>query len=461
MRISSLLVSIATGLVLAGCAMDPDGGAPSRAEGRITDMGGVQAQSFGGAGTVDASTSVRASAVVAGGSLELLAEADVQADASYAIELPPNRRAVILQAVDASGEVLAAAILDHSGAPGERVLVTPMDSESSLEAAVYVAMIAEGASASEVSTVDLRARVTSELALAVRMARDRGEDVSAAVRALAIAVRAAQETEVEMYARAGVRVSQSELFEAELSASTELSAALHAGASASASYDAFFQALADAAAELRVTAEQQARAEAAASASFRATVRARISAESSAHIRETALLAAASLEARLSERAVVHLLAAGEAGASVQASATSAATELRASIRAATTASAAVEAYARFAAEVRGETQVNGSILGTYLGVDLVTGASVQTVVTASATAAAQLDTALDAAAQAALTTSGQIDTRALATSVAGAFETYFDAVASQRAALTAIGSESSAECAIGLLIVADGSFRS
>lgn len=459
MRTASLLGILGIVLALAGCAAEAGGF--SRAEGRVTDTGGAQPQSLGGAGTAAATTSVRASAVTAGGSLELVGEAEVMADTRYSIELPAHQEGLVLQAVDASGEVLAGAILDASGAVGETVHVTPMDSESSLEAAVYVAMIAQGASATEVSTVDLRARITSELALAVRMADDRGEDVSAAIDALALAVLAAQRTEVAMYAQAGVRVSQADLFAAEVSASTSLSSALHGGASASSSYDVFFAALAEAASELRVTAEEQARAEAAASASFRAVVRARLSSESSASIRDAAILAAASLEARVHERALASVLAAGDASAELEARAASATAELRARIGAASTVSAAGSAYAELAIALRGDADVRGSILGTYLGVDLVSALTVQPAVEASATAAAQLDAALDAAMQASLSGSGSIDTRMLAMQIAAAYGQHAEAIAAQRATLGTLASDARLECAIDLLVLADGSFRS
>lgn len=458
---SASFLTLSVALCLAGCLNETDGGGTARVEGRITDAGGAQARSFGGEGTASAATLVRASAVAADGSLELLAEAQVNADATYALELPANEHGVVVEAVSASGEVLASAILESTGGPGERAIVTPIDSESSLEAAVYVQMIARGAAPGEANPIDLRARITSELALAVRIAHDRGDDVSAVVVALADAVRAAQETEVAMYGRAGTSISQADLFALEVSASAELSAELHGGASADAAYDAFFEALASAAAEAGATAEEQARAEAAASASFRASIEARLSAEGTAPMREAALLAAASIEARAQERATLRLMALGEAGADVRSRTAEAAADVRASISAAATADAAASAYAEFAAEIRGEAGVEGSILGAYLGVDLVTGASAQAAVEASATAAAQLDAAIDVAVAASIAASGAVDTRALAADVAAAYGAYFDAVAAQQATLAATSDEVRARTAVELLIVADGGFRS
>ncbi len=455
MRGSSFL-AICAAFTVASCGSDAETGS-ARVEGRVTDAQGAQTRSFGGMGTTTATTAVRASAVLSGGALELLGEAEIESNASYSLELPAEQRGVILQAVDASGEVLAAAILESSGAEGETVFATPIDSESSLEAAVYLEMLAQGAS--HANTVDLRARITSELALAVRIAHDNGEDVSDIVATLATGVRAAQEAEIAMYARAGVNTTQADLLAAELAASTQLSFALHGGASPAAAYDTFFEALVTAATHLGVDAEQQGRAEAVASASFRASIEARIAADTHAMIREAALLAAASLEARAQEQATLQVLAAGNAASDVQASALTAAAELRGSIGTAVTLAAAADAYARFGGELRGESQVMGSVLGDYLALDLVTAVSAEIAVDASATAAANLDAAIDAAITASLGAGGAIDARALANAIVSAYGAYFDAVAAQAVTFEALSDDVHARTAVGVLLVADGSF--
>lgn len=452
-----IYVSIFAALAgLSACTND----APARVEGHVTDGGGAQTRSFGGEGTISGAVAVQASALLPGGSLELLAEGELEADGSYSLELPAGETHVILQAVDASGEVMAAAVLEHSGPPGETVTATPIDSESSLEAAVLIEAAAQGAEVGAINVVDLRARVTSEVAIGVRIADARGDDVGELVGALAAGVRAAQESELAVYARGGASVSQAQLFEAELAASQELDAALDAGAPAQAAYDTFFEARAQARAALGVDAEAQGRAEAAASASFRATVEARISSEASASIRESALLAAASLEARAQERAIAAILAAGEASGEVQASAAAAASALRAEVSAAATADAAAEAYARFAASVHGEASVEGSILGAYLDAGVAGTVAVDAAVAASATAAAQLDLALDAAFTASLQTTGAVDGAALAADVAAAYATYTDTMEAQGAVLASTSDAVSADAAVSLLIVADASFR-
>ena len=417
------LLTILICLALAGCA-DPMGGGcdedPSAAEcqgtstanGRVTDADGAQTRSFGGEGTASAATQVQASAIASDGSLELLAEADVQADGSYAIEVPSSRDRLFLAAVDGSGEVLASAILERSAPPGESTDVTPMDSESSLEAEVLVPTIA------------------------------------------------AQRAEIEAYARMGITVTQAELYQAELSASQSLSAALHAGADGESAY-ADFLAMIEAAAEAEGADEEgRARSEGCASLAFRATIEARLSAEADGAIAEAALLSAASLEARAQAEATRAILEAGAAGGEVMEMGTDAAAELRAEVRGSADAAAAASAYAAFAASVRGEADVSGSVLGTFVGVDLTTEAAVEAAVTASAEAAASLDASLQAAIDASLSASGAIDPEALAADIVAAYSVYFDAVEAGTTALAAASGETHASVAASLLIVADGSFR-
>lgn len=465
------LLTILICLALAGCA-DPMGGGcdedPSAAEcqgtstanGRVTDADGAQTRSFGGEGTASAATQVQASAIASDGSLELLAEAEVQADGSYAIEVPSSRDRLFLAAVDGSGEVLASAILERSAPPGESTDVTPMDSESSLEAEVLVQMIAEGTAPAEANYADLRARITTEMAIAVRVAEARGEDTSLAVRAMAEATIAAQRAEIEAYARMGITVTQAELYQAELSASQSLSAALHAGADGESAY-ADFLAMIEAAAEAEGADEEgRARSEGCASLAFRATIEARLSAEADGAIAEAALLSAASLEARAQAEATRAILEAGAAGGEVMEMGTDAAAELRAEVRGSADAAAAASAYAAFAASVRGEADVSGSVLGTFVGVDLTTEAAVEAAVTASAEAAASLDASLQAAIDASLSASGAIDPEALAADIVAAYSVYFDAVEAGTTALAAASGETNASVAASLLIVADGSFR-
>ena len=442
------------------CAADPDAAecqGDSTVEGRVTDADGAQTRSFGGEGTVSAATRVEASAIASDGSLALLADAELQADGSYTLEVPASRDRLFLAAVDGSGEVLASAILERSAPPGERAEATPMDSESSLEAEVLVQMIAEGTAPAEANYADLRARITTEMAIAVRIAEARGEDTSVAVRAMAEATMAAQRAEIEAYANMGITVTQAELYQAELSASQSLSAALHAGSDGESAYAAFLAEIEAAAESQGADDEGRARSEGCASLAFRATIEARLSAEADGAIAESALLSAAALEARAQAQATEAILT---AGGEVMSMGQDAAAELRAEVRGSANAAAAASAYAAFAASVRGDADVSGSVLGSYVGLDLTTEAAVSAAVSASAEAAASLDTSLQAAIDASLSASGSIDTNALAADIVTAYSVYFDAVEAGTTGLAAASGEANASVAASLLIVADGSFR-
>lgn len=465
-RLVSFLGSL---LLLAGC-LDPDSpecrmdperpeciaGGFARAFGKITDEGGWQRRDFGGEGTVMSSTSVQAYAIGDGGALELLAEAEVAADGSYSMELPSGQEQILVQAIDASGEVRAAAVLEASGAPDGEVPVTPMDSESSLEAAVFAEM---AASSSDVSYIDLRARIDASMAIALQIAEVRGEDTSDEISALAQASLAAQRTEIEAYASSGMSVTERDLFRAELEASQELSARLNDGDTES--YESFFAAMQASMEAMGADAEAQARAEGCAGMSFRAIVDARMASEESAAVREASLLAAASLEARAQAAAIEAILIAGEAGADTQAQGEAAAAELRAAISSAANAQAAASAYASFSADIRGEGSAGGSLPAGYLGADLLTEAMVQSSATASASAAATLESSLSAIFDGAIGASGAIDFSALASAIVDAYGTYFASTSAATGSLAVAFGDLEAATAASLLIAADGSFSS
>ncbi|HEX8700550.1 MAG TPA: hypothetical protein VF815_16995, partial [Myxococcaceae bacterium] len=146
---NQLWVAVAT-LVLAACG----GSDTVEVRGKVSDGEGTQQQQrlsafgeegLGGSGTVSAVTMVRASTVGSGGQLTLVGEAEVSAQGSYTLEVPAEEQRLVIQAVNSSGTVLASALLDASGEAGSEEVAPPMDSESSLEAEVFVQMVADGA----------------------------------------------------------------------------------------------------------------------------------------------------------------------------------------------------------------------------------------------------------------------------------------------------------------------------
>lgn len=440
---------------LAGCGGDDDS---VTVRGTITDSDGTQSFLVGGSGTVAAATTVQASAITANGSLDLEAEADVRADGSYEIVVPPERTHVVLQAVSGSGEVLASAVLEATGSAGGEVTATPMDTESSVEAEVLLAMAAQGAVSSSLNIVDLRSRIDAETAVTVRAASAGAE---AEISALAEAIAAAQEAEIRAYADAGVTITQEGLLQAELAASQALSVSLHRGDQAVQAYTDFFAAVRAAADGVGADAETQSSAEASASVSFRLTVEGRLSGGSAQAqaVADAAIRAAAQLEARASVAAVEAILSAAAATSAIQDSARGAGATLITEVSAAGTAQAAAEAYANFSAALIGDASVTGSILGNHLQVDAAAEIGVNAAIDAAVVAAAEFDTAARAGVTAAIQASSIADPDVVAQAVVSAWTSYRAAVA---AAVTsnqlAFGQDS--DLGAALFLEATGSFR-
>ena len=141
-RVTGALVGLMA-LGLAAC-----GGSDAKVRGRVSDEVGTQAQGqvraqggLGGSGTVAAASQVRVSSVGPGGTLEAQGEAEVQAGGTYELSVPAGEERLVLQALDTSGKVMASALLETSGEAGETAVAPPMDSESSLEAEVFLQMV--------------------------------------------------------------------------------------------------------------------------------------------------------------------------------------------------------------------------------------------------------------------------------------------------------------------------------
>ena len=433
-------------------------------KGRVTDGEGTQPQailagaaSLGGSGTVAATAQVRASTVGLDGKLTVVAEGKLEDRGYYTLQVPGGEERLVLEAVDASGQVVASALLEAT-AEGKDVVAAPMDSETSLEAEVFLQMMADKSQAETLDMVDVRARITAPMAAAARQGASSTEAFRSRVEALADAVRAAQQAELEMYARAGVQTSQTALFEKELMAAAVLSAGLEGGSPVNELYDTFHANLRAAAEQLGVKVEQQAQAERAASASFRATVKARLSAEDARPLVDAALRASAGVEARASGAALSALLTAGGAVEDVKQQAVTVSTTLRTQVRASTSVAMAANAFASFEAGVSGSADLQASVLGRYLGVNasnqLVVGAAVQATVTAVAT----LDVTLDAAVSSAVSASA-VDVSLLATKTAEAYQSYATAVRAQATALAPLFG-AKATPAVEVLLVAEGSFQ-
>lgn len=459
-KLSLSFVGAAAAFVLWGC----EPGGTSTLHGRATDDVGSQqqalsAENFGGAATASSVTSVRASSLNADGTLTVIAEAKLQSDGSYDLEVPSGDKRVIVEALDASGKVRASTIASFTGSSGETVRLSPLTTETSVEAQVLVQMVAQGVSVAEANAVDVRARINASTAAAVRAS----SDSEAKIKALAEAVAAAERAQIRAYQENGVQTSQSALFEASVRAAVTLDSSLDAASSAEASATAYENFLTSVHAQWKEAAANErnaSRGERAASAAFRATVRARlqVSGQAADPVADAAIRSASSLEARVTTSALAAALTAAGAGDATVDAAASASTQLRTSLSASTSAAASASAYAAFRTALVGNGDVSGSVLGNYLAVNVATKASVDTAVSASATAAAQLDAALNTAFAASIQASQKIDFTAFAEKISAAYKAYDAQVLAQTTALSGFGSK--ANVAAEVMLQAEGSLR-
>ncbi|WP_147444252.1 MULTISPECIES: hypothetical protein [Corallococcus] len=439
--------------LLVGC-----GGGDVKVRGHVTQGVGQQPQgltdgkpALGGDGTVTAAVKVRASGVGSDGALKRLAEADVESGGGYSLELDEAHDRVVIEAVDSKGLTVASALLDSTQpAEGEDSRTAPpINTESSLEAEVFVRMVKDGASPTSVDTVDLRTRINAEQAVAVR-ADSSDEAAAGSVKALAAAMRAAQATRLKAYARAGALVTQEYLFAASLDAAAKLDAALDAGAESSTeAYDTFFAAVREATKEANAQQEQQAEREA--SVAFRFVVKAKAPAGSG--IADTSVRSAAALEGRATEASVRALLQAASATEAVTAQADTAATTLHTGLAGAPSASAAGQSWANYSTQLTFSGRT--SVLGTHLGVTAATQFHFQDAVNASIEALITLDTALGViAAQA-----GEANSTFVSDAIVKAFSTY-DAALRLQASTRLDTFGANAASGVELLVISAGAFR-
>lgn len=460
LRNSFIAISL---IALFGCGEGGGGGGggdsgKATLKGKVTDGTGTQQQglgSLGGSGTVAAASKVRVSEVGANGSLTLVAEGQLQSGGSYSLEVPAGKKKLIVQAIDGSGSVISSAIVEATGSAQATVTAPPMDTETSVEAEVFVEMVAQGTAVAEANAIDLRARINSKVAEAVKAS----SDSKAKIKVLAEATIAAQRTQLEAFAQSGVNTTQSALFDAYLAAAQKLNSSLDASATASAqAYAEFYAGIESAQQSVGTTPRQRAQAESCAGMSFRGTARGRTGASASSDaVVDAAIRSAAALEARFSAAAAEATFKAAAAVGTAQDKVNQANATLKSSISAATTAQAAAQAYAAYSTSVTGGADVSAGALGAMLEVNAVNKVTLQAAVDASVTAASQLDTALNTA-LAANATTGAFNAAALADAVVSAYSTYATTVQGQATALATFGTK--AQPTVDVLIVVNASFR-
>ena len=376
-------------------------------KGRVSHPPDSQLKTLGGAAAIDAVAAL-AYQVLPGGTLVLIGEGAVQSDGSYQMSLPAGLTAVVIQAVDAAGAVVASALLETTGNGNGTTTCTPMDSESSVEAEVYLAILGAGIPAETIDIIDIRIRIDDELASAVQAIFASQGDAEYEIGALAEAIAAAQATELQVLDGAGIATTQSALFMAEMQASVLLSHALHTGEDPQAAYEVFFASIAEAIAIIGVDSETQYDCATTSSAAFLTVLYERLNVIGARA--DTLLDAASCAAAGLVAHAlavVLNVLFVVEGAVDVVLVALAdALAQLRADLATATTSEAAAAAFAALSAALVGENSVSGSILDTHLQWPLTTEALADTALLTALTAGNELGDALSLGVIATLTSS-------------------------------------------------------
>jgi len=189
---------------------------------------------------------------------------EVNADGSFTLDVAADESLYLVQALDANGEVIGAAMLESTGSEGSETTTTPIDRESAVEAMAWLQAVAEAGDQGASSCGDVRGRIDATLAATVYGNWESGEGQSD-MDALAAAVTAAQSAELWSDSDAGATTSKDAINDVELMLSIELSAQLYAWIEAgndstddaSAAQDAFMSDLyAYGTAELGLSADQ-------------------------------------------------------------------------------------------------------------------------------------------------------------------------------------------------------------
>lgn len=155
------------------------------------------------------------------------AESDVNADGSFTLDVAAGQELYLVQAYDASGELIGSAMLESTGSADSDTTCTPIDAESTVEAMAWLQAVAEAGDKSAASYGDVRGRIDASLAATVYSNWRDGngqEDFDA----LAAAITAAQAVEVMSYGESGGETSSRAIALAELDLSSQLSSELDA-----------------------------------------------------------------------------------------------------------------------------------------------------------------------------------------------------------------------------------------
>ncbi|MFP3948099.1 MAG: hypothetical protein ACOC8K_06870 [Gemmatimonadota bacterium] len=175
------------------------------------------------------------------GSLEVLAEADLDADGSFRITGVPAGRSDLVVVARGSGGSEVGRVLVHGETRSGAVITTaPINAEATVEGRVFARLKSEGVPQEE--------RASAQLALLIHMSEATAADVAAstdAVASVAHGARAGIEAMNRTFAELSADVDARARAEAMLQAAVDHAESRHAGADADAAAEAFLSAAVD------------------------------------------------------------------------------------------------------------------------------------------------------------------------------------------------------------------------
>jgi hypothetical protein len=390
--------------------------------GHVANGSGSDVLDFGGPGAVQSTVTVSALTIDASGVTTSVAHVAVSPGGSYTLDVPVHAGPTLVEALDSKGAVVVRAILEDALVAGKTVMVQPMNTQSSVQAAVLLEMTQAGTLLDDVDLVGLRARIDAATAMVVHDdAVTAVGDATADVQALGVAVLAAQMSQQASLDAAVVDATA--YAAAELAAANALTAALDAADGSPAQANADFTAA-------LAALDGQFGLDAAAAAS--AATNASASAESAIAAVSTSMVlvdafdhAQAMVESVAVTAAMVEAFTTATAPAAVMTQLETANTNLLEQVSAATDATTLATAFDMWRTTVRGTAAGTGGLLATVLGGTLTATAAYTTTVTALMALDAPLQTALGASAAASEDPAGAVDATTLAGLVAQAYATF------------------------------------
>jgi hypothetical protein len=346
----------------------------------------------------------------------------VSANGAYTLNVPANAGPTLIQALDAKGNAVVSALLEDPIVAGVPAKIQPMTTQSSVQAAIVLAMAKAGTAVSSIDLAALRAMIDPTTAQVVHdHAADVASQATADIAALGVATLAAQASLQASLKAAGVNLTT---FQAdELTAANTLTAALDANYGAATEAEATFTA---SLLELETKLGLDAAAEAKATTNATASAIAAINASStSVDLTDAFQVTLGKLESVTATAAISAAFTSADASSNVMAQVQSADANLTSQVASATTAASVTSAFATWRAALHGTSASADGLLGTMLGDTITTDAGYASTMSAILALQPTLQAALTSSVAASESSAHVINPTTLAGLVSNAFATY------------------------------------